>query len=124
MLLRWHERERGWLQVGGHGDEGETDPYDVAIREAREETGLTDLTPLGPPGPVHIVGVISSAKGSEPEHEHIDVRYVLSTEQPDAAQAEAEHAPLRWLPIEDAIASVRPNLAETLRRVAERLPRT
>ena len=34
-----------WLQVGGHGDPGETDPLAIALREAREETGLTDLVP-------------------------------------------------------------------------------
>ncbi len=34
-----------WLQVGGHGDPGETDPLAIALREAAEETGLTDLVP-------------------------------------------------------------------------------
>ena len=45
VLLRWHERIGSWLQVGGHGDPGETDPLHVALREAREETGLPDLVP-------------------------------------------------------------------------------
>ena len=26
VLLRWHQRQQAWLQVGGHGDPGETDP--------------------------------------------------------------------------------------------------
>src|SRR5215470_15907145 len=43
VLLRWHERMQAWLQVGGHADPGETDPFGIALREAREETGLTDL---------------------------------------------------------------------------------
>ena len=34
-----------WLQVGGHADPGESDPLRIALREAREETGLTDLVP-------------------------------------------------------------------------------
>ena len=45
VLLRWHQRQQAWLQVGGHGDPGESDPLAVALREAREETGLTDLEP-------------------------------------------------------------------------------
>ena len=27
VLLRWHERQQGWLQVGGHVDPGEQDPF-------------------------------------------------------------------------------------------------
>src|SRR5919112_736365 len=46
VLLRWHERQEAWLQVGGHADHGETDPFKIALREAAEETGLEDLRPL------------------------------------------------------------------------------
>ena len=45
VLLRWHQRQQAWLQVGGHGDPGETDPLAIVAREAAEETGLTDLVP-------------------------------------------------------------------------------
>jgi hypothetical protein len=45
VLLRWHHKHGRWLQVGGHGDPGETDPLAIALREATEETGLTDLVP-------------------------------------------------------------------------------
>ena len=45
MLLRWHQRQQAWLQVGGHADPGESDPLGIALREAAEETGLADLEP-------------------------------------------------------------------------------
>src|SRR5580704_16026023 len=45
VLLRWHQRQQAWLQVGGHGDPGEVDPLAVALREGAEETGLADLVP-------------------------------------------------------------------------------
>ena len=45
LLLRWHQRQQAWLQVGGHADPGETSPLSIALREAGEETGLTDLVP-------------------------------------------------------------------------------
>ena len=45
VLLRWHQRQQAWIQVGGHGDPGESDPLGIALREAGEETGLTDLAP-------------------------------------------------------------------------------
>ena len=32
VLLRWHQRQQAWLQVGGHGDPGESDPLAIARR--------------------------------------------------------------------------------------------
>ena len=59
--------------------------------------------------------------GTEPEHEHADLRYFLATEHPDAIAPENEQSPLRWLTIAEARALVGDNnLSETLDR-AERL---
>ena len=35
ILLRWHQRQQAWLQVGGHGDPGENEPIDIALRPFR-----------------------------------------------------------------------------------------
>ncbi|NIH87443.1 NUDIX hydrolase [Amycolatopsis granulosa] len=121
VLLRWHERQQAWLQVGGHGDPGETDPLAIALREGREETGLTDLVPWPTADLLHAVVVPVPAKGAEPAHEHADLRYVLATGQPDAARPEKPDAPLKWLPLDEAIDAVsEDNVRETLRRVRER----
>jgi 8-oxo-dGTP pyrophosphatase MutT (NUDIX family) len=123
VLLRWHERMHAWLQVGGHADPGETSPFDVALREAREETALGDLTPWPDPTRptvVQIVIVPVPAGRGEPVHEHADVRYVLSTARPDDAMPESTVARLRWVPLEAAIGEVaEDNLRTCLRRVAE-----
>ena len=37
VLLRWHQRLRGWIQVGGHADPAEDAPLGIALREAAEE---------------------------------------------------------------------------------------
>lgn len=122
VLLRWHQRQQAWLQVGGHGDPGETDPLVIALREGREETGLTDLRPWPTADLLHAVVVPVPAKGAEPAHEHADLRYVLATGQPEAARPEKPDAPLKWLPLDEAIDAVsEDNLRETLRRVQERL---
>jgi 8-oxo-dGTP pyrophosphatase MutT (NUDIX family) len=125
VLLRWHERQQNWLQVGGHADPGETDPFAVAIREAAEETGLRDLVPwpdgaaAARPAVIHVVIVPVPAGKGEPDHEHADVRYVLATAAPDSAMPEDAGAPLRWLSIDDAIEWVgTDNLRVTLQRLA------
>lgn len=102
ILLRWHERQQAWLQVGGHADPGERDPLAIARREAREETGLTDLRPWPDATLRHLVIVPVAAGRGEPEHEHADLRFLLATGQPDAIQAERPAAALRWLPAQSA----------------------
>jgi 8-oxo-dGTP pyrophosphatase MutT (NUDIX family) len=125
ILLRWHERMQGWLQLGGHGDPGETDPFAIALREAREETGLADLVAWpdrARPVLVHVVVVPVPAGRGEPEHEHADMRYVLATAKPAEATPESPSAALRWLTVDDAMALVgEDNLRTTLARVAELL---
>lgn len=128
VLLRWHDRMRGWLQMGGHGDPGETDPFAIALREAREETGLDDLAAWPDPASpalVHVVIVPVPAGRGEPEHEHADLRYLLATGRPEQATPESPAAALRWLTIAEALAiggvDGEDNLRTTLGRVAELL---
>jgi 8-oxo-dGTP pyrophosphatase MutT (NUDIX family) len=118
LLLRWHQRQQAWLQVGGHADPGETSPLAIALREAGEETGLTDLVPW-PDRELRHVAIVSVPAGKgEPAHEHADLRFVLATRRPEAARPETPDAPLRWLsPAEAQQATSEPNLRETLTRV-------
>ena len=125
VLLRWHERQQAWLQVGGHADPGETDPFVTALREGMEETGLRDLRAWPGPAPtlVHLVAVPVPAGKGEPAHEHLDVRYVLATDTPDAIEPENPAAHLRWLSAADAVEfTSEENLKVMLRRVAALLP--
>jgi 8-oxo-dGTP pyrophosphatase MutT (NUDIX family) len=118
VLLRWHAKHQQWLQVGGHGDPGESDPLAIALREAREETGLTDLVPWPDAGLLHAVVCHVPASAKEPEHEHADLRYVLATRHPDAITPENEHSPLRWLSLDEARALVGANnIADSLDRL-------
>jgi len=118
VLLRWHQRQQAWLQVGGHGDPGERDALMIALREAREETGLEDLVPW-PNGSIRQVVIVSvPAAGGEPAHEHADVRFILATRTPEAISAENPDAPLRWLPLHEAHdLTSEANLRELLARV-------
>jgi 8-oxo-dGTP pyrophosphatase MutT (NUDIX family) len=123
VLLRWHQRQQAWLQVGGHGDPGEEDPLGIARREAAEETGLTDLVPWPDPQLRQVVIVAVPAAGSDPAHEHADVRFFLATQTPDAIVPERPDAPLRWLTLPEAYQlTSEANLRETLNRVGRLLP--
>jgi 8-oxo-dGTP pyrophosphatase MutT (NUDIX family) len=118
VLLRWHQRQQAWLQVGGHGDPGERDPLAVALREAEEETGLSDLSPWPTPDLRHVAIVSVPAGKGEPAHEHADLRFVLATGNPDAIVPENQHAQLRWLQAANAVHETsEANLRETLARV-------
>jgi 8-oxo-dGTP pyrophosphatase MutT (NUDIX family) len=123
VLLRWHARQQGWLQVGGHADPGETDPLEIALREGAEETGLADLVPWPHKDLVHLVIVAVPAKGNDPAHEHADLRYSLATESPERARPERTGAPLQWLTFAAARElTTEDNLRETLRRVERLMP--
>ena len=121
VLLRWHQRQQAWLQVGGHGDPGETDPVAIALREGHEETGLADLVPWPDAALLQVAIVDVPARGDEPDHQHADLRFILATGEPDTARPESPDAPLRWLTVPEARqVSTEANVRDLLAR-ADRL---
>lgn len=120
VLLRWHARQGAWLQVGGHADPGEHDPFHVALREGREETGLTDLRPWPTAQPTVLqvcIVPVPPGKG-EPAHEHADVRFALATAMAESARPENDGAAIEWLSLDQALVrAADENLRVALRRV-------
>lgn len=106
-LLLHHARLGLWVQPGGHMDEGETDPAQSALREAREETGLPDLVLTPCDGDsllldvdVHLIP--ESVKRGEPAHPHHDVCYLARTRRPDEARIDpAESRAMRWVTVRE-----------------------
>ncbi|MCD0485882.1 NUDIX domain-containing protein [Streptacidiphilus sp. ASG 303] len=122
VLLRWHVRQQAWLQVGGHGDPGETLPLEIALREGREETHLTDLAPWPDASLVHLTVVPVPASPREPAHEHADLRFLLATGMPEAARPENPESPLEWLTVAGARErTTEENFRETLDRAGRLL---
>lgn len=125
VLLRLHSRHGRWMQVGGHGDPGEVDPFAVARREAVEESGLEDLVgypSAEAPELVQLVLVDVPESRGEPAHRHADLRYLLATATPEVARPEHPENPLRWCSLEEAGSLVEEeNLRVFLARAGARL---
>ena len=98
VLLLFHLKLGRWLQPGGHAEAGEGDGAAVALREAREETGIEGLQ-LHPtaPRPLDVDVHAIPARSEEPAHKHLDLRYlVLAPRDAVPRRAPAEARALRW----------------------------
>jgi 8-oxo-dGTP pyrophosphatase MutT (NUDIX family) len=113
VLLLEHKRLGIWLQPGGHIDRGET-PWDAALREAREETGL-DVEFAGPvdaagvPELIH-VDVHAGAGG----HTHLDTRYLIDGGDADPQPPPDESQEIGWFEWDEAIARADPGVRAVL----------
>src|SRR4029453_14666654 len=75
VLLRHHAKLRGWRQPGGHAEAGEAQGEAVALREAREETGLPGLElHADAPRPLDVDVHDIPARGDGPAPEHLPLR--------------------------------------------------
>jgi 8-oxo-dGTP pyrophosphatase MutT (NUDIX family) len=93
ILLR-HKRLGLWLQPGGHIDQGET-PWEAALREAAEETGLdVRWAGLGADGvpPLMHVDVHAGGRG----HTHLDLRYLVDGGDADPDPPDGESQEIGW----------------------------
>ena len=115
VLLMHHRKLGRWLQPGGHAD-GDTDLARVALREAREETGVAGLRVEG--GIFDLDRHRIPARGDEPEHWHYDVRYVVRAGADESFVVNAESHALAWRPV-DAVAADE-TLDASLRRMARK----
>jgi 8-oxo-dGTP pyrophosphatase MutT (NUDIX family) len=98
LALLTHHRKLGrWLQPGGHAD-GDPDVRAVALREAREESGLRSLISASPrifDIDVHAI----PARGGEPAHLHYDVRFAFFGDPNEAPLASEESHAVAWIPL-------------------------
>ena len=99
VLLTHHLKLDRWLQLGGHAD-GDADIRRVALREAREESGLEDIHPLSEAIfdiDVHPI----PARGVEPRHFHYDVRFLLEADAAAPLVISRESKDLAWVALSD-----------------------
>lgn len=97
-LLTHHKKLGRWLQLGGHCD-GDANLARVALREAIEESGIADLAL--DPEPIDLDVHAIPARGSEPEHLHLDTRFVVFAPKGARAVVSDESHALRWVAPDD-----------------------
>jgi 8-oxo-dGTP pyrophosphatase MutT (NUDIX family) len=92
-LLTLHAKLGRWLQLGGHCD-GDANLAGSALREATEESGIAGLAI--DPEPLDLDCHRIPARPGEPEHWHLDVRYVVRAPESAEPRISAESKALRW----------------------------
>ena len=98
VLLTHHRKLGKWLQLGGHSD-GDPDTLAVALREAREESGLC-VQPISEAVLDIDIHAIPAWKG-EPAHLHYDVRFALRASSTGRLRISPESIDLAWIDIEE-----------------------
>lgn len=105
VLLTHHRKLDRWLQLGGHAD-GDPDVFAVALKEAREESGLSEFEAVQD-GIFDLDIHAIPARKNEPEHFHYDIRYLLrATGSTDYVVSDESHD-LRWVPLDGVAALTR-----------------
>ena len=104
VLMIYHNIYKSWAWTGGHAD-GDSDLLHVAIKEAKEETGLKNVTPvmtniLGL-DVLNVNGHIKKGKYVS-SHLHLSVAYLLEANEEDKLIVnEEETSGVKWLPINE-----------------------
>lgn len=109
-VLHVHKRAGRWMQPGGHLEPGEA-PWEAALRETIEETGLPVRHPDGGPRFIHLDAHPAGA------HLHLDLRYVLLSEDVEPSPPPGESQQVRWFALAEAIEVADEALVDALERV-------
>lgn len=94
-LLTHHRKLRLWLQLGGHAD-GDPRVLNVALREAKEESGIECIEPVSTDifdVDVHRI----PAHGGEAAHFHYDIRFLLRVNGEHPLRPTEESIELAWV---------------------------
>ena len=105
VLMAYHNIYHSWSWLGGHAD-GESDLLAVALREAREESGIRSARPV-------LENIFSlealTVDGHEKRgayvssHLHLNVTYLLEADEGEALTVKPdENSGVRWFTLEES----------------------
>lgn len=104
VLMIHHNIYQTWAWTGGHAD-GDDDLLYVALKEAREETGVVHIKPLSEEiASLDILPVWGHVKKGAyvPTHMHLSVAYILIADEQEMLKVnEEETSGVKWIPLDE-----------------------
>jgi 8-oxo-dGTP pyrophosphatase MutT (NUDIX family) len=111
VLLVHHKKFNTWMQPGGHAERFEA-PFQTAIREVFEETGINISEFLQPgekvdeyayllPAPRWVMEQQIPPHGGQPLHYHLDHLFVIRLPWQEPIVAEAEAHGIGWFTLDE-----------------------
>jgi 8-oxo-dGTP pyrophosphatase MutT (NUDIX family) len=98
VLLNLHRKARRWFAFGGHCEPGDASLAGVALREAREESGLDGLRL--DPVPLHLDEHAVGFCDPRGTVRHLDVRYGALAPEDAPHTTSDESLDVRWWPLD------------------------
>ena len=106
ILMIYHNIYKSWAWVGGHND-GDGDSLNVAIKEAKEETGLKSVKPISNDiYSLEIICVDGHVKRGKyvGTHVHLNLTFLLEADENEEIRIkEDENSGVKWIPIEEIL---------------------
>ncbi|MCR1898601.1 NUDIX hydrolase [Irregularibacter muris] len=104
VLMVYHNIYQSWSWVGGHAD-GEEDLLYVAMKEAKEETGVKNISILEENilslDVLPVEGHIKKGKYVAP-HLHLSVTYLMEADEEEKLIIKPdENSDVQWIPLEE-----------------------
>ncbi|MDK2965411.1 NUDIX hydrolase [Lacrimispora sp.] len=109
VLMAYHNIYHSWAWTGGHAD-GEKDLLSVAIREAKEETGIRTVTPVMEKiFSLEVLTVDGHEKNGVyvSSHLHLNVTYLLKGDDRENIRSkEDENSKVGWFSLDHCLEAV------------------
>ena len=104
VLMIHHNIYNSWGWTGGHAD-GEEDLLEVAMKEAKEETGVKEIRPItNDICSIEILPVNAHIKNNKyiAPHLHLSVAYILEASEDEKIRIkEDENSGVKWINIDE-----------------------
>ena len=106
ILMIYHKIYNSWAWVGGHAD-GDSDLLYVAMKEAKEETGIKNVEPISKDiYSLEIINVNGHEKRGKyvGSHVHLNVTYLLEADENEEIHIkEDENSGVKWVLINEIL---------------------
>ena len=106
ILMIYHKIYNSWAWVGGHAD-GDSDLLYVAMKEAKEETGVKNVVPISKDiYSIELINVNGHEKRGKyvGSHVHLNVTYLLEADENEEIRIkEDENSGVKWVSINEIL---------------------